>query len=228
MSRPPRPDRPGAPPTYRGGGTYRSRFGYVHEKSPGHHRANSQGYVLQHILVAEDALGRPIRRPEVVHHENHIRDDNRPENLRVFPNARAHLDHHEKEWEASGQHPSRAPLTEESVRKALRGRSTLQAADLLGVNHQTLRNRFPHLLSKRPSPGFLDGRKAEIRKRAMTEPMGKLAASLGCPRGSLIRMLVRWRREDGLPDEPVSLRDAQKRRKRAQERTASDTAPTRG
>jgi hypothetical protein len=43
-------------------------------------------------------------------------------------------------------------LNEDQVREALRGRTTLAAAKLLGCNHQTLRNKFDHLLMKRKSP----------------------------------------------------------------------------
>jgi len=52
------------------------------------------------------------------------------------------------QWKSAGVRE----LTEAQVRKALRGRTTLEAAQLLGVNHQTLRNRFDHLLTKRKSP----------------------------------------------------------------------------
>lgn len=48
-----------------------------------HPQADKYGYVFEHILVAENAIGRYLGPDESVHHLNHIRNDNRPENLVV-------------------------------------------------------------------------------------------------------------------------------------------------
>lgn len=92
---------------------------------------------------------------------------------------------------------SRKPLEEPSVREALEGRSTLEAAALLGVHHQTLRNRFPHLLRKRVSPGFLDAHKDEIRNRSMTETLSSIGARFGTSGGTIDKALHRWSKQDG-------------------------------
>ena len=52
--------------------------------------------------------------------------------------------------------PKRRVLSETEVKQALRGRTTQEAADYLGVCHQTIRNKFPHLLTKRVSPHSSD------------------------------------------------------------------------
>ena len=68
--------------------------GYVYLYKPDYHRANSNGCVLEHIVVAEKKLRRKLRKEEIVHHINEIKDDNRPENLRVFPTNTAHSKYH--------------------------------------------------------------------------------------------------------------------------------------
>lgn len=54
---------------------------------PGHHRADITGMVPVYILVAEEQLGRPLEKGEIVHHKdfNKLNDD--PDNL-LFPITR--------------------------------------------------------------------------------------------------------------------------------------------
>jgi len=68
---------------YRGG--YAMLNGYRLVKKKEHPRANGRGYVMEHILVAEQKLGRPLTSNEAVHHLNGIKYDNREDNLVVMP-----------------------------------------------------------------------------------------------------------------------------------------------
>lgn len=68
--------------------------GYVRLRRPDHPHADSHGYVLEHRLVAERTLGRHLLPTEVVHHLNHVKGDNRPENLEVLPSHAAHRHRH--------------------------------------------------------------------------------------------------------------------------------------
>ncbi|WP_139015117.1 hypothetical protein [Pseudorhizobium pelagicum] len=62
-------------------------------------------------------------------------------------------------------------LSAQKVREALPGRSTAAAAALLGVHHQTLRNRFPHLLNKRRTPSNRkDEKTIEMVHKAASDP----------------------------------------------------------
>lgn len=76
------------------GGIAKRGFGYRGIRNPSHHRADHQGYVLEHIMVAEAMIGRKLKPGEVVHHKNSDTLDNRPENLHVFENHSQHMLHH--------------------------------------------------------------------------------------------------------------------------------------
>ena len=131
--------------------------------------------MMQHRLVAEGMIGRLLEPEEIVHHRNHITADNRPENLAVMPTRRDHGLEHAEDVRARLS----ADLTEDQVWKALQGRTTLEAAQFLGVHHMTLRNRFPHLLTKRVSPGGLypDELVERVRAVAADPTIGVVTAS---------------------------------------------------
>lgn len=71
--------------------------GYVKVYNPDHPHADRDGCVVEHRLIMESILGRVLNPSEVVHHENLVRDDNRPENLRLFASQSDHLRHHKQE-----------------------------------------------------------------------------------------------------------------------------------
>jgi hypothetical protein len=56
---------------------------YILIHNPAHHRAMGQGYVFEHVLVAERVLGRMLTEDEDVRHINGNPHDNRPENLEI-------------------------------------------------------------------------------------------------------------------------------------------------
>lgn len=66
------------------------RKGYVHVQAIGHPRADAQGYVPEHIVIAERALGRFIEWPVLVHHHNRIKADNRGSNLVICQDEAYH------------------------------------------------------------------------------------------------------------------------------------------
>lgn len=61
--------------------------GYISIYFPEHPMATNDGYILEHELIMSCVLGRHLEPDEVVHHKNHIRDDNRVCNLQVMTRA---------------------------------------------------------------------------------------------------------------------------------------------
>lgn len=78
----------GKPGTNWKGGKIKGRGGYIWVWNPDaaqrHRPGTKKRYVLEHRLVMEETLGRPLQKNEQVHHKNGIRDDNRAENLELW------------------------------------------------------------------------------------------------------------------------------------------------
>lgn len=85
-------------PMWNGGVKYNR--GYIMIKKPDHPFRDNKGYIHEHRLIMEKHLGRYLTKDEVVHHINEVKDDNRIENLQLFPNNTEHIKYHHK----LGQH----------------------------------------------------------------------------------------------------------------------------
>jgi hypothetical protein len=68
--------------------------GYVRRKVLSHPKADKRGYVSEHRLIMEQHLGRFLADDEIVHHKNHVRDDNRIENLEIYADQKRHAAGH--------------------------------------------------------------------------------------------------------------------------------------
>ena len=75
-------------PNWNGGRTTNSF--YVRVTMPNHPRADHNGYVLEHILIAEKALGKPLPPGSQVHHHNEIKTDNSRGNIVVCQDEAYH------------------------------------------------------------------------------------------------------------------------------------------
>lgn len=65
------------------GGRYIHK-GYILIKCKEHHRANKDGYVGEHILIAEKNIKRKLKANEIVHHKDKNRSNNNPCNLQIM------------------------------------------------------------------------------------------------------------------------------------------------
>jgi HNH endonuclease/NUMOD3 motif-containing protein len=57
---------------------------YIKVYIPNHPDSNKAGYMLEHRLVMEAKIGRPLTKDEIVHHINHVKTDNDPDNLMIL------------------------------------------------------------------------------------------------------------------------------------------------
>lgn len=77
-------------PAWKGGRYIEPEKGYAMIRMQDHPRARANGYVLEHIVVAERMLGRSLNPGEEVHHRNLNRADNDPANLQVYESHKEH------------------------------------------------------------------------------------------------------------------------------------------
>lgn len=77
-------------------------MGYIMIKTPHHPFKNTRGYVMEHRLVMEKEIGRYLEPTELVHHINHIKTDNRIENLKITT-VQTHPLLHPRERNEKGQ-----------------------------------------------------------------------------------------------------------------------------
>jgi len=75
-------------PNWKGGFALKSR--YIRHRALGHLRADSWGYVDEHILIAEKALGKPLPPKARVHHVDCNERNNEKRNLVICENHSYH------------------------------------------------------------------------------------------------------------------------------------------
>ena len=74
------------------------RHKYFALRMPSHPRSNTNGYVFEHILIAEKKIGRKLKQGEVVHHIDGNRLNNDPNNLLAMMLGE-HFRYHNTKWQ---------------------------------------------------------------------------------------------------------------------------------
>lgn len=101
---------------WKGGRKVNSK-GYVEIWCPDHPNAMKGGYVLEHILIAEKAIGKILRSGVEIHHVNEVRGDNGNANLVVCENhAYHHLLHRRMRILKAGGNPNTDKLCSDCKR----------------------------------------------------------------------------------------------------------------
>lgn len=112
---------------------------------------------------------------------------------------------------------SRKHIPEQMVREALQGRTTAQAAKILGVALEWLYRNHPDKIRKRHRPGFLDDHREEICNLAKTHSLHKIGKMYQTPRQTVAAALARW----GVSLDESDVRGKLSRAKRDTPRTIS-------
>lgn len=73
--------------TPQNGKRWKMKQGYKQLLLKDHPNTAKNGYVMEHIVIMADYLGRPLQKGETVHHKNGIRNDNRLENLELWSHS---------------------------------------------------------------------------------------------------------------------------------------------
>ena len=92
--------------------------GYWMIYAPDHPHCTKKKRVAEHRLVMEKKLGRYLDPKEVVHHLDHNRENNAPDNLMLFSSNGKHLHH-----ELNGKCPNWTPEGLENILEAARRKS---------------------------------------------------------------------------------------------------------
>jgi len=124
------------------GGVHVKKGGHILRKAPLHPNRNRLGYVPEHRLVVEEAIGGFLLPYEVVHHEDHNPGNNTMTNLRLFCGRDEHdlYGHPERLWGISRAKVASMLQRIRTKRTARRG--SLTAAERIA--RRAIRNAATH------------------------------------------------------------------------------------
>ena len=113
------------------GGRKIDGYGYVHILKPNHPNA-IKGYVREHRLVMEKKIKRYLKKNEVVHHINGIKDDNRIKNLKLMTRSKHNFQERKELWEKTKKNKELLRKIRKKMRKSAKKRVGKRARDSKG------------------------------------------------------------------------------------------------
>lgn len=112
-------------PRYKGGHVMQNGYRVVHDQGR---------WIYEHRLVMERQLGRSLTLDEHIHHINHDKLDNRPENLMLVTNKQhGHIHPHPERW------ADYVPLRKKARLLRSQGLLLREIRDIIGVHYETIR-----------------------------------------------------------------------------------------
>lgn len=157
--------------------------GYMYCYNPNHPLANKAGKVMEHVLVMVEAIGRPLKQGECVHHINRDKTDNSIENLRLMTISEHALLHQMEDngyllsdrtclicsskftassgsaqkycsYSCSFKARKRFDISREDLYRLVWTTPTVEVAKILGISDVAVGKRCKKLNIPKPSRGF--------------------------------------------------------------------------
>ena len=125
---------------------------YLRRKAPNNPRADCQGYVFTHVLVAEEKLGRYLKPEEAVHHIDENKRNNDPNNIMIFATRGDH----------SAFHTGAQIYEENGVWYAVKKKDKIKTCPICGKCFKHIHNKY---CSKHCARKGMSNTNKKIKKR---------------------------------------------------------------